>query len=124
MFLQELFHVRSQCPLFQYCLPNFFAFVIEIGQELALKAIDLGRLYIIDMAARESVEHRHFLFDGEWCVLRLFQHLDSPSTAFDHRPSLFIKVRTKLRERLQFPELSQVETERPRHLLHGLDLGC
>ena len=55
-------------------------------------------------------------------VLRLLEDLDDASTTGQLLLGGLVQLRAELRERLERPELGQVQPETTRDLLHGLDL--
>ena len=65
---------------------------------------------------------RHLLFDRQRLILRLLQNFDQALTAIQLRLRSLIEIGTELREGRQFAVLREIETQRARHLPHGLDL--
>jgi len=77
----------------------------------------------IDRGEDAGEDDRHLVFERHGLVLVLLEHLDHALAAVDLGPRALVKFRAELGERGEFPVLSQVEAEFPRHLPHGLGLG-
>ncbi len=74
------------------------------------------------MPPGQRVKDRYFFLDRQRRILRLLQDFDRPPPALDQGACLLVQVGTELGESLELTELRQIETERPGHLLHRLDL--
>jgi hypothetical protein len=77
---------------------------------------------LIQVPVLHGPDHGHLDVDGNRVVLRLLEKLHDALAAVDLRQCLRVELRTELRERRQFPELSEVAFELRGHLLHGFEL--
>src|SRR6266576_3826810 len=92
-------------------------------RELGLELFDPLHRYLIQVPVLRGPDHGHLDVDRNRVVLRLLEDLHNAFAAIDLRQRFGVEVRTELRKRRQFPELSEISLELSGHLLHGFELG-
>ena len=88
-----------------------------------LEAGDLASLDLVEVATDTSEEDAGLLLDSHGHVLLLLEQLGELLTSVQLLLGRGIKIGTELGEGSDLTILGELELERTRHLLHGLDLG-
>src|SRR5262245_30488891 len=93
------------------------------GQEEFLERVDLVHRHVVEQALRARVDDGDLLLDRQRHVLSLLEQLDHTLAPRELGEGGLVEVRAELGEGGELTELGQVQTQRPRDLAHGLDLG-
>ena len=84
------------------------------GQQVALEALHIQHVDIVEIAAGAREDHEHLLFHRQRRELVLLQHLHQALAARELRLRRFIEFGAELREGRQFAVLRQVQSQRAR----------
>src|SRR5258705_2399594 len=95
----------------------------EMLRQLVLELLDPRDGDLIQVTVLRGPDHDHLDLHRNRIVLPLLENLHDPFAAIDLRLRLGVEVRTELRERREFPELSKIALELSGHLLYSLELG-
>src|SRR3989344_5854967 len=77
---------------------------------------------IVEKAVDCRVNYSDLVFDRHRFILRLLEDFRDALAAFNLFAGAFIKIRSKLGETRQLPELREIKAKLARDLFHGFDL--
>jgi len=95
----------------------------DVLSEFGFEFSHVGGSNLIEVTLDTSVKDANLLLNGDGYILLLVEELSKLLTSVKHVLGSGIQIGTELGKSSDFSVLSEIELERTRHLLHGLDLS-
>jgi hypothetical protein len=97
--------------------------ILDEFQQSGFKASHVFNGNVVSITIAGGPDDEYLVFDVHWLILGLLQDFNQALTARELGLRRLVQIGSKLREGLQFPELSKINSQCSSDLFHRLDLG-